>query len=115
MRLDHVQVSCPPGGEDVARAFYGEALGMTDEEKPELLKARGGCWFRSGQAELHVGVEEGFAPAKKAHPAFAVDDLDALAGRLAGLGYPVKWDNETIPGRRRFHTADGHGNRIEIV
>jgi predicted enzyme related to lactoylglutathione lyase len=60
-------------------------------------------------------VEPGFEPAKKAHPAFKVDDLDALAAKLEGLGYPITWDNETIPGRRRFHTADGHGNRIEIV
>ena len=115
MRLDHVQVSCPPGGEDVARAFYRDALGMTEVEKPELLKPRGGCWFRQDDAELHVGVEQDFRPAKKAHPAFAADDLDGLAERLEQLGYPVAWDNETIPGRRRFHTADGHGNRVEIV
>jgi catechol 2,3-dioxygenase-like lactoylglutathione lyase family enzyme len=115
MRLDHVQVSCPPGGEDLARAFYGEALGMTEVEKPELLKSRGGCWFKAGDAEIHVGVEAGFTPAKKAHPALAVDDLDGLAAKLANLGYPVTWDNDTIPGRGRFHTADGHGNRVEIV
>jgi len=115
MRLDHVQVSCPPGGEDVARAFYRDALGMTEVEKPELLKPRGGCWFKAGSAEIHVGVEQGFTPAKKAHPALAVDDLDALAAKLTDLAYPVTWDNETIPGRRRFHTADGHGNRVEIV
>jgi len=94
----------------VARAFYRDALGMTEVEKPELLKPRGGCWFRAGAAEIHIGVEEGFAPAKKAHPALAVDDLDALAARLADLGYPVTWDNETIPGRRRFHTAGRRHN-----
>lgn len=115
MRLDHVQVSCPPDGEDVARAFYRDALGMAEVEKPELLKARGGCWFKEGAAEVHVGVEQDFRPARKAHPALAVDDLDALAAKLTELGYPVAWDNETIPGRRRFHTADGHGNRVEIV
>jgi catechol 2,3-dioxygenase-like lactoylglutathione lyase family enzyme len=115
MRLDHVQVSCPPGGEDVARAFYRDALGMTEVEKPELLKPRGGCWFKAGAAEIHVGVEQNFTPAKKAHPALAVDNMDALASRLADLGFPVTWDNDTIPGRRRFHTADGHGNRVEIV
>ncbi|TDD45058.1 glyoxalase [Kribbella antibiotica] len=115
MRLDHVQVSCPPGGEDVARAFYCDALGMIELEKPELLKPRGGCWFRLGDAEIHVGVEQDFHPAKKAHPALAVADLDGLAAQLAAKGYSVAWDNETIPGRRRFHTADGHGNRIEIV
>jgi catechol 2,3-dioxygenase-like lactoylglutathione lyase family enzyme len=115
MRLDHVQVSCPPGGEDVAREFYRDGLGMTEVEKPPLLKARGGCWFRSGAAEIHIGVEADFRPARKAHPAFAVADLDALAAKLADLGFRVTWDNETIPGRRRFHTADGHGNRVEIV
>ncbi|MEV8375271.1 VOC family protein [Kribbella sp. NPDC056861] len=115
MRLDHVQVSCPPGGEEVARAFYRDTLGMTELKKPPLLAARGGCWFKDGEAEVHVGVEEDFSPALKAHPALAVDDLDALAETLQANGYPVKWDNETIPGRRRFHTADGHGNRIEIV
>ncbi|MFI5732235.1 VOC family protein [Kribbella sp. NPDC051587] len=115
MRLDHVQVSCPPGGEEVARAFYRDALGMTEVEKPELLKARGGCWFRLDDAELHIGVEQDFRPARKAHPALQVDDLDSLAAQLEACGYPVAWDNETIPGRRRFHTADGHGNRIEFV
>ncbi|MFD7160261.1 VOC family protein [Kribbella sp. NPDC059898] len=99
----------------MARAFYRDALGMTEVEKPALLKRRGGCWFKADAAEIHVGVEQDFKPAKKAHPALAVDDLDALAARLESLGFPVTWDNETIPGRRRFHTADGHGNRVEVV
>jgi len=114
MRIDHVQVSCPAGGEEVARAFYRDALGMTEVQKPPLLAARGGCWFTDGPAEVHVGVEEDFHPARKAHPALAVDDLDLCARNLLERGYPVTWD-DTIPGRRRFHTADGHGNRVEIV
>ena len=114
MRLDHVQMSCPPGGEDVARAFYADALGMTEVAKPPLLAVRGGCWFVAGDAELHVGVEQDFRPARKAHPALVVDDLDAVASALAAKGFPVSWD-DSIPGRRRFHTADGHGNRVEIV
>jgi catechol 2,3-dioxygenase-like lactoylglutathione lyase family enzyme len=115
MRIDHVQVSCPAGGEEVARAFYRDALGMTELEKPAILAARGGCWFKDGSAEVHVGVEEDFHPAKKAHPALAVDDLDKCAQILTDGGYLVTWDNDSIPGRRRFHTADGHGNRVEIV
>lgn len=114
MRIDHVQVSCPAGGEEVARNFYRDALGMTEVDKPPLLAARGGCWFRSGAAELHVGVEKDFRPARKAHPALAVDDLDRCASTLSDRGYPVTWD-DAIPGRRRFYTADGHGNRIELV
>ncbi len=114
MRIDHVQVSCPPGGEDEARAFYGDLLGMTEVPKPPVLAARGGCWFRSGEAELHIGVEHDFHPARKAHPAFTVNDLDTLAETLASKGFPVTWD-DSIPGRRRFHTADPHGNRIELL
>jgi len=118
LRLHHVQVSCPPGGEEEARRFYGAGLGLPEVDKPPVLAARGGCWFRSedGAVEVHVGVEEGFAPARKAHPAFLVDDLDATAVRLEGLGFLVDRSEETtFPGYRRVHTADGHGNRVELL
>jgi catechol 2,3-dioxygenase-like lactoylglutathione lyase family enzyme len=116
MRLHHVQVSCPPGGEDVARRFYGDGLGLPEVDKPPVLAARGGCWFRGAEVEVHVGVEEGFAPARKAHPAFLVEDLDATGARLEELGFVVdRREEATFPGYRRFHTADGHGNRVELL
>ena len=80
--IDHVQVAAPAGCEAAARAFYGVALGMAELPKPEAIRARGGCWFRAGAQELHVGVEEPFAPARKAHPGFVVSDLDAVRARL---------------------------------
>jgi hypothetical protein len=95
------------------RSFYGTVLGMTELEKPERLRARGGAWFRSGSLEIHVGIEEGFRPARKAHPGIAVDDVDALADRVADSGAPVAWD-DSIPGVRRFHTSDPVGNRLEF-
>jgi catechol 2,3-dioxygenase-like lactoylglutathione lyase family enzyme len=113
MLIDHVQVSCPPGGEGAARRFYVDALGMVERPKPPVLAARGGAWFQSGNAWIHVGVETGFRPARKAHPALGVDDLDAVAVRVAALGFPVTWD-DAIPGVRRFHTVDGNGNRVEL-
>ena len=119
MRIHHVQVSCPAGGEDAARRFYGEGLEIPEVAKPPVLAARGGCWFRDGDGggvEIHVGVEDGFAPARKAHPAFLVEDLDATAVRLEGLGFVVdRTEEHTFPGHRRFHTADGHGNRVELL
>jgi catechol 2,3-dioxygenase-like lactoylglutathione lyase family enzyme len=121
MRIHHVQVSCPAGGEDAARRFYGEGLGIPEVAKPPVLATRGGCWFRSGPedgagVEIHVGVEAGFAPARRAHPAFLVEDLDATAVRLEGLGFVVdRTEEHTFPGHRRFHTADGHGNRVELL
>jgi catechol 2,3-dioxygenase-like lactoylglutathione lyase family enzyme len=125
MRLHHVQVAMPRGAEDDARRFYADALGMTEVEKPDDLEARGGAWFRafddSGTvtAEIHVGVEDPFVPARKAHPALVVDgpaDLDALATRLERLGFDVDVSQrDTFPGHLRFHTHDGHGNRVEIL
>jgi catechol 2,3-dioxygenase-like lactoylglutathione lyase family enzyme len=116
MRLHHVQVSCPPDGEDAARSFYAGALGLVEVEKPAALVARGGAWFRSatGDAEVHVGVEPAFSPAKKAHPAFVVPDIDGVASRVESAGFPVEWD-DLFPGYRRFYTADGNGNRVEIL
>jgi catechol 2,3-dioxygenase-like lactoylglutathione lyase family enzyme len=111
--IDHVQVAAPAGCEAEARAFYGGLLELKELPKPEPLAARGGCWFRAGAQELHVGVEEPFAPARKAHPGLVVADLDALAARLTGAGIEVSWD-EAIPGTKRFHAADAFGNRLEF-
>jgi catechol 2,3-dioxygenase-like lactoylglutathione lyase family enzyme len=111
--IDHVQIAAPPGCETVARAFYGELLGLEEIAKPAALAARGGCWFRAGAQELHIGVEEPFAPARKAHPGLVADDLDTLAERLRDAGHDVAFD-EAIPGTRRFHVADPFGNRLEI-
>jgi catechol 2,3-dioxygenase-like lactoylglutathione lyase family enzyme len=121
VRLHHVQVACPPGVEDDARRFYAEALGLAEVEKPADLRARGGAWFRSsaGGAEIHVGVEDPFVPARKAHPALVVDDvaeLEAVAARLGDLGFGVDWSQRgSFPGHVRFHTFDAHGNRVELL
>jgi len=112
--LDHVQIAAPPGAEAQARRFYGDLLGLPELAKPPALAARGGVWFALGAQQLHVGVEAGFAPARKAHPALAVDDLDALAARLAQAGAPVAWD-EAIPDVRRLYTEDPWGNRLELT
>lgn len=112
--LHHVQLACPPGSEDVLRAFYVGVLGMTEEPKPPELAARGGAWFRSGALELHLGVEDEFRPARKAHPGVLVSDLPAYAERLAGQGVPVEWD-DAFPGYRRCYVSDPHGNRLELM
>jgi catechol 2,3-dioxygenase-like lactoylglutathione lyase family enzyme len=115
--LDHVQVAAPPGCEAEARAFYGRLLGLEELEKPPALAARGGAWFACGAQQLHVGVDQGFTPAAKAHPALKVDHaraLDALAERLTSAGAPVRWDDE-LPGVPRFYTEDPWGNRLELL
>lgn len=113
-RLHHVQVACPAASEPAVREFYGDLLGLTEVDKPPELARRGGVWFRGVGYELHVGVEDSFTPARKAHPAFLVDDLEALAQALGEAGYDVGWDS-SFPGYRRFHLADPNGNRVEIL
>lgn len=119
-----MQVACPPGGEDGARRFYADGLGMTEVDKPAELAGRGGAWFRAYDggtvvAELHIGVEQDFAAARKAHPALlldSVEELEAAGSRLAGLGFEVDWsERTTFVGFERFHTRDGSGNRVEIM
>lgn len=117
LELDHVQIAAPPGCEDEARRFFGELLGLDELEKPEPLRSRGGAWFALvGGGQLHVGVEDPFAPARKAHPAFRVPParLDDLARRLDAAGEQVVWD-DSLPGVRRFYTADPWGNRLELL
>lgn len=114
--IDHVQLAAPPDCEDEARRFFAGVLGLTEIEKPPALAARGGAWFKAGEQQIHVGVEEGFVPAAKAHPALLVEAarLEQVAGRLARAGAPVAWDDELAP-LRRFYTADPWGNRIELI
>ncbi|GGO72329.1 VOC family protein [Nocardioides deserti] len=122
MRLHHVQVACPPGGEDEARRFWRDGLGMTEVPKPAGLAGRGGCWFRTageGGAEIHVGVEDPFVPARKAHPALLVGDaaeLERLAASLEAAGFTADWsERHTFAAYQRFHTRDAHGNRVEVL
>ena len=113
----HVQLACPSGSEEDLRAYYGGVLGMREKPKPALLAVRGGCWFVDGYgAELHLGVEQDFRPARKAHPCLVRPDLDALAERIEAAGYDIVWaDPEETPGIRRFHTHDCLGNRLEFM
>jgi catechol 2,3-dioxygenase-like lactoylglutathione lyase family enzyme len=112
--IDHVQLAAPPGCEAEARRFFGGVLGLEEVEKPESLRRRGGVWFRVGAQQLHVGVEQEFAPARKAHPAFAVSGYDEFISCLRSAGVETVAD-DSIPGLRRSYVADPWGNRIELV
>lgn len=112
--IHHVQLAAPAGSEARLRWFYGAVLGLPEVAKPPVLAARGGVWFRSAHVELHLGVEEGFAPARKAHPGLLVDGLEEYARRIESHGVAVEWD-DSFPGYRRCYVADPHGNRIELM
>jgi len=113
-RLDHVQLAMPAGDEDRATAFYEGVLGIPRVLKPAELAVRGGCWFERGALRVHLGVEEGFRPARKAHPALAVTGLDALCAALEEAGHPVR-RSEDVPGVPQWYVDDPFGNRIELV
>ena len=112
--LDHVQLAMPTGGEDRARAFYVGVLGLTERVKPPHLVGRGGCWFSGPGVELHLGSEEGFRPATKAHPALLVADLAAARDRLGEQGIAFA-EGTLIEGFTRGDIADPFGNRIELM
>ena len=112
--IDHVQIAAPLNSEPQARAFFGKLLGLEEIEKPAPLDARGGCWFRIGTRQLHIGIEPDFRPARKAHPAFAVDAIDDLFHTLTAAGVPCNWDT-ALDGVRRFYAADPWGNRLEFT
>lgn len=112
--IDHVQLAAPKGCELRARNFFGRLLGLEEIEKPASLRARGGCWFRVGSSQLHIGVEEHFRPARKAHPAFAVNDIEALFAVFEGAGVSCVWD-DAMGGIRRFYANDPWGNRLEFT
>jgi catechol 2,3-dioxygenase-like lactoylglutathione lyase family enzyme len=113
--IHHVQIACPRGTEAALREFYVGVLGLTEKTKPPVLAARGGAWFIGYGIELHLGVEDDFRPARKAHPGLLWPHLDALAARLTAAGYPVTWSDDEVPGLRRFHSEDVHGNRLEFL
>ena len=109
--IDHVQLAMPSGGEDLARAFYGGVLGIPEVPKPPSLAGRGGCWFEDGPLRVHLGVDDPFRPARKAHPALVVDGLAAFVD-AAGLSFT--WADD-VPGLVHGYVDDPFGNRIELV
>jgi catechol 2,3-dioxygenase-like lactoylglutathione lyase family enzyme len=113
-RIDHILIAMPAGREAEARAFYHGILGLTEKLKPSQLAARGGCWFEAGALQIHLGVEKNFVPARKAHPAFIVDDLAGMVVKAQQAGLRVTED-ESIEGYNRRHVDDPFGNRIELI
>ncbi len=114
IEIDHVQIAAPPGCEEAARDFFGRLLGLEEIEKPEPLGSRGGCWFKVGSRQLHIGVEKDFRPAAKAHPAFAVSDIEKIFAVLSAAGVACSWD-DALGGARRFYALDPWGNRLEFT
>jgi len=112
--IDHVQLAAPVGCEELARRFYHVIMGLEEMDKPESLKARGGVWFRCGNGQIHIGIELDFRPARKAHPAIYVRNIDKLKERLTTYGVSFKED-ELLPGAKRFYVDDPFGNRIEVL
>ena len=111
--LDHIQIAIPHGGEDRARGFYGDLLGMHEVPKPDNLSPTG-CWFERGGVSLHIGVDPDFVPARKAHPALLVDNLARLRERLEREGHPT-YDEKPVAGYIRFFAFDPFGNRVELM
>jgi len=112
--LDHVQLAMPAGREAEAEAFYAGVLGIPRVRKPAVLARRGGCWFERDGLRVHLGVEDGFRPARKAHPALAVRALPGLVDRLRDMGVEVR-AGDGVRGMDQAYIDDPFGNRIELI
>ncbi|WHY56049.1 VOC family protein [Peribacillus simplex] len=112
--IDHIQLAAPKGSKDTARKFFKNILGFEEVEKPEELKKRGGVWFEFGNYQIHIGIEEPFYPAKKAHPAFEIENIEELRKHLVTNGIDVM-DDDKLPGAKRFYISDPFGNRMELL
>ncbi|WP_310620494.1 VOC family protein [Flexibacterium corallicola] len=112
--LDHIQIAMPKGEEEKTRHFYGQTLGFEEVDKPAEIRGRGGAWFQAGPVNLHVGVQEDFVPARKAHPGFLVESLSDMEAKLEAGGYEFAHEKQ-IKGYRRLFTEDPFGNRIELM
>jgi catechol 2,3-dioxygenase-like lactoylglutathione lyase family enzyme len=112
--LDHVQLAMPADKEAEAHEFYAGLLGLAEIAKPKPLASRGGCWFEGPGTAIYLGVQDGFVPAQKAHPAFLVKNLDALRQSLEMAGVRVVIDR-ALPDVKRFYVADPFGNRLEFI
>ena len=115
LSIDHVQLAMPANEEEKVRDFYVEILGFTEIPKPPGLAKRGGAWFQSESAQLHLGVEADFKPARKAHPAFIVEDLDSLITKVQTAGYEIDTSQPPLDGYKRAHVFDPFGNRLELM
>ena len=115
LSIDHVQLAMPIGEEEKAREFFINILGFHEIPKPPELAKRGGAWFESENVQLHIGVEADFRPARKAHPAFLVDDLDSLLEKIQVAGYEWDLSQPPLDGFKRAHVFDPFGNRIELL
>ena len=115
LSIDHVQLAMPAGEEEKARLFFADLLGFVEIPKPPELAKRGGAWFQAGNVQLHLGVEADFRPARKAHPAFVMEDLAGLISRVQNAGYETDTSQPPLDGYRRAHIFDPFGNRIELM
>jgi len=115
LAINHIQLAIPAGQEEKARKFYCEVLGLAEILKPVALASRGGAWFQTGQVILHLGVEENFRAARKAHPALVVDNLQAFLDACHKYGLETDTSQPPLEGYKRAHVFDPFGNRIELM
>jgi catechol 2,3-dioxygenase-like lactoylglutathione lyase family enzyme len=115
LSIDHIQIAIPKEGEEKARGFYIHVLGFVEIPKPAELARRGGAWFQVAGVQLHLGVEADFRPARKAHPAFLVDNLDELMNKAQSNGFEIDTSQPPLDGYQRAHVFDPFGNRIELM
>jgi catechol 2,3-dioxygenase-like lactoylglutathione lyase family enzyme len=112
--FNHAMITVPDGSAEKVRQFYGELLGLTELPVPPAMQGRGLIWFKVGDRQLHVGIEDGINRNTRAHLAYEVDDIAKLRAQLTFEDLELI-EQPKIEGYDRFHTHDPFGNRLEFM
>ncbi len=112
-RLDHIQICIPKDREEEARQFYSGLLGLIEIPKPAELVKNGGLWYKLGDIQLHIGIEDQINTSKR-HPAFEVEELKEVEKYFKEKGIKIREEIQ-IHGQFRFSFQDPFGNRIELL
>lgn len=116
--INHVQVSIPENAENAeneARKFYCDFLGLSEIEKPEVLKVNGGLWLQVGALQVHLGCEDNINRAStKSHIAYEIENEEVLRELLIERNVPIL-ESVQIRGYKRFDIRDPFGNKIEFM
>lgn len=115
-RVQHVSLARPRGdaGDEQARHFYGQILGLEEITPPASLAASHLIWFRLGDNELHLFPSDQPPAHAAQHLCLQTDDVEALRAHVAAAGVEIIEDTP-IPNRPRFFARDPFDNLIEFT
>ncbi|HSE98361.1 MAG TPA: VOC family protein [Blastocatellia bacterium] len=117
IEVNHIQVTVPETALADAKHFYGSVLALEEIPRPSTTSSRGGAWYRLGEVEIHLSVEDAAAAngASKRHICYLVADIKEAEAEFRRANVEILPDERPVEGWIRFYVRDPGGNKIEIA